>query len=258
MCRSVRSHSFFCGLLIFLLEWLSSCGIEDYAFLYPVSGRVEVEFNSKATIMLSMAGASEYFTHFTIYYRIYISAVSLSGYIGQGDLSTLNPTLDSDYRTFLPYTSNTDTTISTSVGSLFRNRSYQALTVEGTNIEDLLSPNARNKTLTLDFIQIPGTIPVLIIDNTSYKLQRSTGNGLFNPVPQDRYFFNSPELNTNANAPPVSSSINADVAALSGTTADVRYTYVSLYIVATGIDPNFSPVYSAPTFIAILRLPDQA
>ncbi|MDR3114663.1 MAG: hypothetical protein LBU25_03995 [Treponema sp.] len=199
-----------------------------------------------------MEKASEYFTHFTIYYRIYISAVSLLGYIGEGERSTLNSTLDSDYRTFLPYTS-TDTTISTSVGSLFRNRNYQAITIEGANIEDLLSTNSRNKTLTLDFIQNPGTIPVLIIDNTSYKLQRSTGNGLFNPVPQDRYFLNSLELNTNANA---SSSINADVVA--GTAADVRYTYVSLYIVATGIDPNFSPIYSAPTFIAILRLPDQA
>jgi hypothetical protein len=249
-----HSYSFFWGLLVFLIEGLSSCGIEDYAFLYPVSGRVEVELNSKATIILSMAEVTDYFTHFTLYYRIYISAVPLPGNISQGDLSTLNPTLDSDYRAFLPYTSNTDTTISTSIGSLFRNQNYQTLTVEGADIEDLLSPNARNKTLTLDFIQIPGTIPVLIIDNTSYRLRRSTGNGLFNPVPQDRYFLNSLELNTKANA---SSSINADVAALS-TDPDVRYTYVALYIVATGIDPNFSPIYSAPTFIAILRLPDQA
>jgi hypothetical protein len=251
----MRSYSLFCGLLVFFLEGFSSCGIEDYAFLFPVSGRVEVELNSKATIILSMAEVTDYFTHFTVYYRIYISAVPLSGSIGQGDLSTLNPTLDSDYRTFLPYTSNTDTTISTSIGNLFRNRNYQALTVEGADIEALLSPNSRNKTLALDFIQIPGTIPVLIIDNTSYKLRRSSGDGLFNPVPQDRYFLNSLELNTNANA---TSSINADVVALSGTAAAVRYTYVSLYIVATGIDPNFSPIYSAPTFIAILRLPDQA
>ncbi|MDR1985366.1 MAG: hypothetical protein LBP88_00145 [Treponema sp.] len=215
---------------------------------------MNVEFNSKATIILSMAGVSSYFTHFTIYYRIYISAVSLSGSIGPGDLSTLNSTLANDYGAFLPYTSNTDTTISTSIGSLFRNRNYYALTVEGTNIEDILSSNSQNKTLTLDFIQVSGTIPVLRMDNTDYKLQRSTGNGLFSPVPQDRYFFNTLELNSNAN---VSSSINADVAALSGT-ADVRYTYVALYIVATGIDPNFSPIYSAPTFIAILRLPDQA
>ncbi|MHB9291900.1 hypothetical protein Holit_00987 [Hollandina sp. SP2] len=249
-----HSYSLFCGLLLFFLQGFSSCGIEDYAFLYPVSGRVNVELNSKATIILSMAGVSSYFTHFTIYYRIYISAVSLSGNIGQGDLSTLNPTLANDYGAFLPYTSNTDT-ISTSIGSLFRNRNYYALTVEETNIEDILSSNSQNKTLTLDFIQVPGTIPVLSIDNTAYTLQRSTGNGLFSPVPQDRYFFNTLELNSNAN---VASLINADVAALSGTAADVRYTYVSLYIVATGIDPNFSPIYSAPTFIAILRLPDQA
>jgi hypothetical protein len=253
-----RSPSLLCCLfLLVLLEGLSSCGIEDYAFLYPVSGQVEVELNSKATLTLSMGEVSEYFTHFTLYYRIYISVVPLLGYIGSGDLSTLNSTLDSDYSAFLPYTSNTDNTISTSVGSLFRNRNYYALTVEGADIEDLLSPNSRNKTITLDFIQIPGAIPVLIIDNTSYKLQRSTGNGLFNPLPEDRYFLNTPELNTKTTA--TAASINADVAALpSGTSAYVRYTYVSLYIVATGIDPNFSPIYSAPTFIAILRLPEQA
>ncbi|MDR2632656.1 MAG: hypothetical protein LBC51_03420 [Treponema sp.] len=243
-------------LLACLLTGLSSCGIEDYAFLYPVSGRIEVELNSKTTITLSIAEASEYFTHFALYYRIYISAVPLLGSISQGDLSTLNTSLASDYSAFLPYTSNTDSTISTSVGSLFRNHNYYTLTVEEADIEDLLSPNSRNKTITLDFIQSPGTIPVLIIDNTSYRLQRSTGNGLFNPIPEDRYFLNTPELNTKTTATPA--SINTDVAALpSGSTADVRYTYVALYIVAAGIDPNFSPIYSAPTFIAVLRLPEQ-
>ncbi|MDR1029537.1 MAG: hypothetical protein LBL76_01540 [Treponema sp.] len=242
-----------CWCLLFLFAF-SSCGIEDYAFLYPVSGYIEVELNSKATITLSLAEVSEYLTHFTLYYRIYISAVPLQGRISQGDLSTLNPSLDTDYRAIWPYTANADTTISTSVGSLFRNRSYQSLTVEGADIENLLSPNSRNKTITLDFIQVPGSIPVLIIDDVSYNLRRSTGDGLFNPVPQDRYFINTPELNTNAN---VSSGVNADVAALSGSTADVRFTYVALYIVATGTDANFSPIYSAPTFIAILRLPEQ-
>jgi hypothetical protein len=247
-----RTDFLFCWCLLFLFAF-SSCGIEDYAFLYPVAGYIEVELNSKATITLSIAEVSEYFTYFTLYYRIYISAVPLSGRISQGDLSTLNPSLDADYRAILPYTTNADTTITTSVGSLLRNRNYQPLTLEGTNIENLLSPNSRNKTITLDFMQ--GTIPVLIIDDVRYNLQRSTGNGLFDPVPRDRYFLNTPELNTNANA---SSGVNADVAALSGSTADVRYTYVSLYIVATGIDANFSPIYSAPTFIAILRLPEQA
>jgi hypothetical protein len=240
-------------LLYSLGVFLSSCGIEDYAFLYPVSGRVEVELNSKATVILSMAEITDYFTHFTLYYRIYISAVPFSGYIGQGDMITLNPTLDSDYRTIQPYTTSSDTTVSTSVGSLFKNLNYQALTLEGTDIEDLLSPSAFNKTIILDFIQIPGTIPVFIIDNTSYRLRRSTGNGLFKPVPQDRYFLNTSELNSNDNA---KSSINADVAP--GTQGTIRYTYVALYIVATGIDSNFSPLYSSPTFIGILRLPDQA
>ncbi|MDR1955975.1 MAG: hypothetical protein LBQ30_03895 [Treponema sp.] len=236
-------------LAALLMGGLSACGIDDYLVLYPVLGVPDVELNTKASITLALQEESNYFTHFTLYYRIYISAVPLSGRITQGDHSTLNATLDSDYRVFLPYTAS-DTTISTSVGSLFGNRSYQTLTLEGPAIDEVLSRNSIGMTLTLDFME--GIIPVLRLNGAEYRLQRSNGGGLFNPVPTNRYFLNTLELNTNANA---TSGVNADVAPLS-TAAEVRYTYVSFYIVGTGLDPNFSPIYSAPTFIAVLRLPE--
>ncbi|MDR3333266.1 MAG: hypothetical protein LBT13_00035 [Treponema sp.] len=237
--------------IILLMTIVVSCGIEDYLYLYPVpSGNITSESISSATITLPSIDTQE-FTHFTIYYRIYISASLQTGRIDEGIMSTVNPSLDSDYRAFLPYT-NTETTISTSIGSLFSNRGYQTLVLEGVEIDDVLSKSSFGKTIILDFIQTPGTMPALQDDTTWYNLRRSNGNGRFNPLPTDRYFLNDPALNANDNA---SSTINADVAKMS-TTAEVRYTYVSMYIVVTGIDNNFSPIYSAPTFIGILCLPE--
>ncbi|MDR3343005.1 MAG: hypothetical protein LBT14_09535 [Treponema sp.] len=231
-----------------------SCGIEDYVYLYPVSaGNISVELNSEATIRLPAIDTNEYyyFSCFTIYYRIYISDSLQSGHIDEGIMSTLNPTLYSDYNAFLPYI-NSETTISTSIGTLFSNRNYRSLTLEGVTIDDVLSKDSLGKTIILDFPPTPGTIPGLIINDTWYNLRRSNGNGSFSPLPENRYFLNHPDLNSSVNA---SSTINADVANIS-TAAEVRYTYVSLYIVVTGIDSNFSPIYSTPAFIGILRLPD--
>jgi hypothetical protein len=243
------------GLLIIAL---GSCGLDDYPFLPRVPpGSINGELNSRAVINLDgiVEDSNIYFTHFTIYYRIYISGQDFAGYVDEGSMNALNPTLYSDYTYFLPYT-NSDTTITTSVGTLFKNRNYQALTLEGADIErNILSKSALGKLITLEFSQTSGTIPILIIDDdTSYRLQRSTGNGLFSPKPDNRYFLNDPELNASAN---VSTTVNADVVNNTNLTAtDPRYTYVAMYIVVTGIDPNFSPIYSAPTFIRILRLPE--
>ncbi|MDR3171830.1 MAG: hypothetical protein LBU17_09420 [Treponema sp.] len=237
--------------IILLITVVVSCGIEDYPYLYPVpSGNITSESISSATIRLPNI-EEDYFTHFTIYYRIYISTSLQTGRIDEGIMSTVNPSLDSDYRAFLPYI-NSETNISTSIGSLFSNRGYQTLILEGVDIDDVLSKSSFGKTIILDFIQTPGTMPALQDNTTRYHLRRSNGNGRFNPVPTDRYFLNAPELNSNNNA---SSTINADVANMS-TTAQVRYTYVSMYIVVTGIDGNFSPIYSTPTFIGILCLPE--
>jgi hypothetical protein len=69
----------------------------------------------------------------------------------------------------------------------------------------------------------------------------------------NRYFLNTTDLNSSTN---VSTTVNADVVEVSSSTGGARYAYVALYIVVTGIDNNYSPIYSAPTFIGVLRLPD--
>jgi hypothetical protein len=228
-----------------------SCGIEDYLYINPVPmGFVFVDSVSRAIIQLPVI-SEYYFTHFTIYYRIYVSNVSLTS-ISEAQLNDINPLLYSDYYAFKPYTDNTDQ-VPTSIGPLFANRNFHILEVEGANIEDVLSGAAGGGVATLEFVQSPGSIPFLMVNNTfAYSLYRSSGYGRFNPLP-DRHFVNSSGLNSSANAVP---TINADVANKSIPAGSPRYTYAAFYITGTGIDGNYSPIYSTPTFIAVLRLPE--
>jgi hypothetical protein len=238
-----------------LIAFLASCGIDDYFYLNAVPlGNIQSSTNSMVSINLPNIDLQQfyYFTNFTIYYRIYISDFQeLSTLqLSQAILTMINPTLSSDYFAILPYTtSNTENTqVSTSISTLFRN--YHVLGLEDISIEDVLDTSARGRSITLDFLQIPGSIPYLRIGNTQYNLFRSNGNGIFNPLP-DRYFVNSSQLHSGENA---ISTINADV--VNNNVSGSRYTYASMYIVVTGIDNNFSPVYSVPTFIGIFLLPD--
>jgi hypothetical protein len=65
---------------------------------------------------------------------------------------------------------------------------------------------------------------------------------------------NHTDLNDNAKAV---DTINADVAGNTSVINPPRYTYISLYILLTGKDENtLTWVYSKPTFIGILKLPD--
>jgi hypothetical protein len=93
----------------------------------------------------------------------------------------------------------------------------------------------------------PDTVPERV-----YTLRRTSGDGNFFPVPSDRLFFNTQDLNSSANA---TALINNDVADKSGISGQ-RYTYVSIYIVTTGRDSNFTPLYSRPTHVGIFILPD--
>lgn len=252
MKKKLRSI-FFLEAVALCAAGLVSCGIEDYVFLPPVpSGNISVTLNYRAVI--NLPDLNENFTHFTIYYRIYISGTSYPT-VHTGNMNDLNPALYTDYNAILPYTNN-NTTISTSINTLFRNRNYYALTLEGADIDkDVLSKdNAQGRAVTLDFIvTTPQTIPALSIDNQQYNVRRSTGDGLFNPQPANRYFFNTPDLNSSGN---VSTMINADVANRSELSeSGDRYTYVSMYIVVTGMDDNLSLFYSAPTFIGVFFLP---
>jgi hypothetical protein len=239
-----------------------SCGIESYLYLAPIDeGNISHQLNTSATVIFPprdsfMAQFGNYFTHFTIYYRIYVSDINQTGSIETDEIrSSINSALYSDFSYFKSYTTSDTTT--TSIGPLFRNRNYYPLWLYNNDIEGILDSDALGRTMTVDFTPTQALYPVLSFGNTEvYSLYRSNGNDygytLFNPLP-DRYFINSTELNRSEN---ITSSLNADVVNKSGISGE-RYTYVSMYIVAAGVDTNFTPIYSRPTHIGIFRLPNR-
>jgi hypothetical protein len=250
------------SLIVLLSLFLWSCGMEDYLYLYPVpSGNIRKNLNVMATFSLPNIDLGEYyyFTRFTIYYRIYISDIAESGEIAIGNLSAINTTLGSDYTAIEPYT-NSDTTISTNLATIFRNRNYYALTVYNEDLDNILSKYRLNtsgnrlsdNSVTIDFSPVPGAYPIISVNSIEYTLYRSNNDGAFEPAPQERYFRNTAELNRVEN---ITAKINADVVNKPDISGP-RYAYVSMYIVVTGMDLNYTPIYSQPTHISVFRLPE--
>jgi hypothetical protein len=250
--KQLKSRFFL--LLLIILGLFFSCGVEDYAYLQPVaSGDIRITLNNMATVPLPDQGNGSNFTHYTLYYRIYISDIQESGEIqrSRSAMERINPTLATDYFYLEPYT-NTNNSVNTSTATLLRNRNYQVLSYARGNSElsDVVKDGPVN--LELHFPVQTGSIPYLIYGGTTYSLYRSNGSGTFNPRP-DRYFRNSSEINSAGN---ISSTINADVVNKSGASGP-RYTYTALYIAATGLsEPSYTPFYSIPTFIGVFRLPE--
>jgi hypothetical protein len=241
-------------LAIFALGLFFSCGVEEYAYMQPVpSGNIRLHLNTSAIISsLPGQGSGSNFTHYTLYYKIYISDIAEDGEIQKSSaaMSRINTTLWYDYSYLEPYT-NSNNTINTSTTTLLGNRHYHVLSYEagGSEQNDVVKNGPGS--LELHFPSATGSIPYLIYGAT-YNLYRSNGNRTFNPQP-DRYFRNSSELNSSTN---VSSTVNADVADKNVTGS--RYTYVAMYIAATGLNiPAYTPFYSIPTFIGVFRLPDR-
>ncbi|MDR1238880.1 MAG: hypothetical protein LBK27_02085 [Treponema sp.] len=252
MRKAIRKTGLVLRAAVILL-FAGACGIEDYAFLYPVSeGRISPNAHS-ANIDLPAVEIVEaqYFTNYVIYYRIYISNMLENGVITTPEqMSQINPALASDYTNLYYYTSNNPSSTETIYSSmaLFGNRRYYALALEGNNINLVLNSLSPQR-LTLEFAGPP---PFMQLGSGApINLWRSTNNGAFTPSP-DRRFVNTPDLYASANA---TVDINADVADKTGSSN--LYTYVSLYIAKMGRDiRTLTPIYSAPTFIGIFKLPE--
>ncbi|MDR0302806.1 MAG: hypothetical protein LBI04_10915 [Treponema sp.] len=238
----------FCGVCFAASVFLLTCGIEEYYYLPQLPERnIQTQMNTSATI--SIPPLTEYYaSNYSIYYRIYISGHPESGTIDTSSLrSTISPSLSSDFDAIYPNTDPTSTTAGTPANTLFKNRNYFELELDGVDINDPLKKSGGN--ISILFPTDTGGFPVLSFDGSEIRLFRS--KDLISPVP-DRYFRNTPDLNDPEKA---TSNINADVAGRSGLSQ--RYAYVSMYIVAAGLNPvAFTPVYSKPTHISIFRLPD--
>jgi hypothetical protein len=218
---------------------MSACGIDDEPYLSPVDpSNVLVSTNSSARIGgMSASGESAYSPSYLLYYKIYISSVSEVGNISSDKMSGINSTLNSDYSGILPYTTLNTSNIQVFTPTVFSNRNFYAMVIG--SAETL---SAATTAITIDFASIPSLTPN---NGTAQTLYRSNGGGSFIPLPENnRIFRNFNELRNTQ---------NRDVAQGSGGV----YSYCAVYVIKQGVNPNtLAPIYSAPTFIAVFRLPD--
>jgi len=230
-----------------------SCGIEESYYLPQVSqGSIIRTFNTEATINFPSIDSFYYSDSYTIYYKIYISSQNESGDFSSDPttMRNVNSQLANDFNAIYPSSDPLNTTATVNVENLFRGRGYYELDLHTADLRNKLTKNGG--TLILSFPTAAGSYPVAIINNEELNLYRS--KNLISPRPTDNCFFlYSTELSDSANAV---TNINADVN-VSASTTGTGFAYVSMYIVAVGMNPTvFTPIYSKPTHINIFRLPN--
>jgi hypothetical protein len=238
---------------------LLSCGLETLYYIDYIPPSNYVNETSSSVLLPSRGregyGDDQYFTHFMIFYRIYLSNNNPTGRLDTQLSAIGNSALVSDYTMLYPLTNISSTTVDTSnLEIIFYNRRYFKLELEGEPIDNILSRGALGNLLEISFYDNAGQKPVLRLNGSHTLMRANSAPGIiFAPQPVDsRSFLNYPELCNHDNA---TSIFNADVVSPG---ADVRYTYVSMYIAAVGRSFEMPPrtIYSQPCFLGIFRLPN--
>lgn len=240
-----------------------SCGIEEYVYLDPIETAYSTGVN-QGRIVIPSGSPSSYFRYYTIFYRIYISDVPFTAITSDTQRRDLNPVLASHYNTIDPYTVN-ETISPSTIGSVFNNCRYHPLYVGLNTSNEIAMHELLNiggygaipavtsgappvpHEINLDFTNsTAGPFFTLNYDTASnpFFLFRSAGG--FTPLPDRLFFFSSDMVTT------VNNDVNADVELKTGSSP--LYAYVSVYILATGIDDNYTLIYSRPKHVGIFRL----
>ena len=237
---------------------LVSCGIEEYPYIDPVpQGNITTELNDRATVRIPGGYDDAPFSHFMIFYRIYVSDRD-EGSPSTANFYTINSVLADDYNAISRYIGS-ETEVNVNMDSLFGGRKYRHLVLSGSDINSFLSYGASGKDLIFDFSFGSLKAPTMTLadrgteNGATVTLLRSNDNGAFNPLPADRYFINREDLWKSEN---INDNINADVVNKSNFLDPLRTTYVAMFIVAVGVF-GYTTVYSTPAFIHVFQLPDQ-
>jgi hypothetical protein len=244
----------------------ASCGIENYVYLAPVEYVTSVGSTS-AHITIPDNFSDLNFRYYAIFYRIYISDQSIDGITTSEQRYTINRTLASHYNTINPYTVN-DNSSPSSIGTVFTSLKYYPLYVEISSANISMAQILQHSTSTYIAPLTPGSTLDIIFANAGPYLRvnySSTSSSADLPLRRsadgftaspNRSFFNSTGAESLTNENNISENSNADVEKNPNMSpASSRYAYISLYVAATGIDSNFTAVYSRPKHIGIFRLP---
>ena len=242
----------------------TGCGLEDFAIISNINN-IDYKDVYSSTIVLPSNNITGYgdndnFSRFRIFYRIYISNFPEIGKILDSIRMDINSELNRDYLDLVSYTNETVTGSSSGIDKRFYDKNYYDLSIEDDEINTILGPSSRGKTLIIDFPALPGEIPVLYFLNdeeNKYPLIRANSKPnsptFFTKPENSRYFSNHPEIYDNENA---KSDVNADTQ--KNDKEGCNLTYVSMYIIGMGLDGSMppKPIYSQASFIGIFKLPD--
>ena len=259
----IVTKAFFALVIAFNLFYVS-CGLESFVFLEPIE-LVSVTGVNRADVSLPSqpSPADDYFRSYVIYYRIYLTDTYVPNFTSDPQRSMVNTYLAQHYSTLERYTTPNNSSAS-GIDGIFRSLNYYPLYVSDSGIikasSDILRPPSYGNSSPPPFppdniVQLDFTdyqIPVLILYpynaalTVSLPLNRAHN---FTSTP-DRLFNYTNDLATSS----ISPDENADVQQKTGTGVTLT-AYVSMYIIATGIDTNYSPIYSRPTHIGIFNLP---
>jgi hypothetical protein len=281
----LKFHSL--AITLACLALFVTCGIENYYYLEPVQ-YVSANINS-ATVLIPQNSALAEFRYYTIFYRIYLSDQNLAAITTDANRSLINSALASHYNTIDPYTSN-DNVSPNAIASIFSSLKYHSMYYmdEGkineysayqvlqqevgiwggswpTGYDELLnadllnfdftdSVNGAYLTATYRTTSNGGYHTFTPPDHISDRLYLYRSRDRFTPQP-NRYFIFSDGAGNLTDETIITENVNTDVEKNPNMTSSNRYVYVSLYIVAVGMDPNFTTIYSKPKHIGIFRLP---
>jgi len=247
--------------LIFAVFFFPCCGIDEYIYIAPIpQSSVDTSALSVATIRnipTSIFPASLLNPHFEILYRIYISDISENN-PQPGGFSSINPVMATHYNAISNYINSENPFSSSLLQSLFLNRGFKYLCIQGGQLETVLTDSILGSSLIFDF-SYANRPPKMTIMNGSVNLGTYTlvrSDLLTQPRPEDNHFFvNTDDL---YNSDFANNDINADVEKNNKTGAGPdRYTYAALYILAAGMDPqSLSLVYSTPILIHAFPVPE--
>ena len=255
--KALRINRIIFFLLAVFLSVFFSCGIDEYYFLPQLSeGDITLLSNTEAEIIIQPIDLY-YAISYSIFYRIYISEYPAPGRISQAEHRNISQSLATDYNAFVSVTDPTTTTLPSA--NTFSNRNYFELEFEGHSINNILTKE-KKKTLKINFptTTIMEDNPVIILklnddDESETQIPLCRSGRLISPLPKDYpYFRNTPELCDYTSS--TDTNINADVSGRQNLTE--HHAYVSMYIVAIGVNNYFSPIYSKPTHIGIFKLPN--
>ena len=254
-------------VFVILAFLITSCGLDDYVYIYPVNqGNIVQHSSDRATVPInSDNGTVHGFSNYIIFYRIYISEDLFLSTISD-NFNNINPLLLSNHNSIRPLIGS-ETFGNRNLEAIFRDLGFYFVEVQGASIDNILGTSVLppgNQTTFLEFdFGHEGDPNMTIIHpgsgSSSYTLFRSSGGGSFTTRPLgDRTFNDSTDLK---NREYINNDVNADVADLRRNNVlvhedDMRYTYAAFYIAAVGIDATtYTSIFSTPSLINVFLLP---